>query len=403
MSELRNNLTAVAEFLVVAVCTLAFGATCVGIIGSLLGHNAAGTRDFVEYWAAGQLIVHHANPYDSAALLRLERSAGFPSDIPAIIIGNPPSALPLVFPLGFLSPMAGEFLWLMLLLACLAASVRMIGVMHGCPKTRLNILGYTFAPALSCLLSGQVTIFLLFGLVLFLRLHRSHPVLAGGSLWFCMLKPQLFLPFGVVLLVWAIASKSYKVLVGAAAMFGGSIAVALIFDPLIWLQYSQMMRTERLDRLSIPCFSVLLRIYVSPHTLWLQGLPAVLGCAWALAYFRKHRAHWDWLEHGSLLMLVSVLVAPYTWFMDQVVVIPALLHATYTTRSRVLIALLALASAVIEIELFLGASPLHSVLYFWTAPAWLAYYLVATRPSPAMNDYNSPSLENGALLTAAKD
>src|SRR5271170_6241820 len=64
MSMYRNQLRAIAEVLVVAVCTLAFSLTCLGIFGSLLGHNAAGTRDFVEYWAAGRQLVHHANPYD---------------------------------------------------------------------------------------------------------------------------------------------------------------------------------------------------------------------------------------------------------------------------------------------------------------------------------------------------
>ena len=115
--SMRDKLRAVAEVLVVAICTLAFSLTCVGIFGSLLGHNAPGTRDFVEYWAAGRQLVHHANPYDGDALLRSERSVGFPSDLPPQIMANPPWALPLVLPLGLLSPMAAELLWLLLLLA----------------------------------------------------------------------------------------------------------------------------------------------------------------------------------------------------------------------------------------------------------------------------------------------
>jgi hypothetical protein len=85
------------------------------------------------------------------------------------------------------------------------------------------------------------------------------------------------------------------------------------------------------------------------------------------------------MEHGSLLMLVSVLVAPYTWLMDQAILIPALLHAAYLTRSRSLIAVLALASAVIDIGALRGMALLHSAFYLWTAPAWLAWYLYAIR------------------------
>ena len=51
---------AVVEFLAVGICTIAFAFTAVGICASLLGRNAAGLRDFVEYWAAGQQLIHHA-------------------------------------------------------------------------------------------------------------------------------------------------------------------------------------------------------------------------------------------------------------------------------------------------------------------------------------------------------
>jgi hypothetical protein len=132
----RKNLRAVAEFLVVAICTLAFAFTAMGIFASLLGSKSAGSRDFVEYWAAGHQLIHHANPYDGAAVLGLERSVGFPFELPPIIMGNPPSTLLLVLPLGLLGATAAELVWLALLLACLVASVRMVWVMHGRPKNQ---------------------------------------------------------------------------------------------------------------------------------------------------------------------------------------------------------------------------------------------------------------------------
>jgi Glycosyltransferase family 87 len=386
MTTYQKKIRVIAEFLVVAICTLAFALTSVGIIGSLMGHNAAGTRDFVEYWAAGHQLVHHANPYDGEALLRLERSVGFPADLPAQIMANPPWALTLVLPLGFLSPMAAELLWLLLLLASLMASVRMVWIMHDRPKTQVNFLGYTFGPALFCLLLGQVSIFLLLGVVLFLRLHRSRPFLAGISLWLCMLKPHLFLPFGTVLLLWVITTGAYRVLAGTTVALAVNTAVAFIMDPHVWAHYRQMMVSVRIDRVPIPCFSILLRQHIWPHTLWLQCLPAVLGCAWSLFYYRRHRDNWDWLAHGSPLVLLSVLVAPYTWFIDQAVVIPALLHGAYITRSRSLVALLALASAVIEIQGLLGASALHSVLFLWTTPAWILWCLCACKSASESPD-----------------
>jgi hypothetical protein len=246
----------------------------------------------------------------------------------------------------------------------------------------MHLLAYSFAPALSCLFSGQVSIFVLLGMVLFLRLHCNHPFLAGASLWLCLLKPHLFLPFGVVLLGWIFFTRSYRILAGTVVAVAISSIIATILDPQVWLQYVQMMSTERVDRGIIPCLSALLRLYVPPHTLWLQCTPSVLGCIWALCYFLKHRDRWDWMKYGSLLMLVSVFVAPYTWFMDQAVLIPALLHGAYLTRSRTLIAILALMSAAIEIAVLRSVGLLHSAFYAWTAPAWLVWYVIAIRPKP---------------------
>src|SRR5260370_3773238 len=162
---------------------------------------------------------------------------------------NPPPALLLVLPLGFVGSRAGGLLWSLLLLASLVTSVRIVWIMHGRPNNPLNLLGYSFAPALVCLLAGQVSIFVLLGLVLFLRWHRSQPFLAGVSLWLCLLKPHLFLPFGIVLLVWAIINRSYKLLVGTAVALGVSTAVAFILDPLVWVHYGHMMSTMSTARI----------------------------------------------------------------------------------------------------------------------------------------------------------
>ena len=390
-----KTMRVIAEFLVVGVCVVAFAFTALGICAAVVERNTAGTRDFVEYWASGQQLAHHADPYDRKAILAIERSVGYPPGSPALVMGNPPTALPLVYPLGFLGPQSGELLWTLLLLACLVASVRMVWRMHGSPRGHLQILGYTFGPALACMAAGQMSLFVLLGLVLFLRFRQSRPFLAGASLWLCALKPHLFLPFGVVLLAWMVASKCYKVLFGAAGAFAVSTAIAFVLDPLAWTHYSQMMRAMRVDKLPIPCLSNLFRRSISPDTMWLQYLPVAIGCIWAILYFRRHRESWDWMAHGSPLMLVSVLVAPYSWFIDQAILIPALLHGVLLTRSRGLLATLALASAVIEIGPLRGLPVLHSPFYLWTAPAWLSCYLCAVRSSRQAEERVRPRIADG--------
>jgi hypothetical protein len=377
----RSPLLKILEFLLLALCTLTFLLPSMTTAGILLGKNAVNARDYIEYWASGQQLVHHGDPYDGPALLPVERAGGLPDGVDVIITPNPPTALPLLLPLGFVSAMHGSRLWSLLLFASFVASVRMVRAMHGSPKNYLHWLGYSFAPAIVCLARGQVGLLILLGLVLFLRLYRTRPLFAGACLWLCALKPHLFLPFGVVLVAWVIASRSYKVLLGAGGAIALSAAVMTLLDRAVWRQYAQSMNAQRLDKIAMPCLSHLLRQSISPGSLWLQYVPAAVGCIWAIAYFRRHKDDWDWLEHGSLVVLVSVLVAPYTWLIDQTILIPALLHAVYVSRSRVVIAMLALASAAIQVSPFVVQELTHSVLYAWTAPAWLAIYLVATRSS----------------------
>ncbi|MGA2085861.1 MAG: hypothetical protein ABSG60_10110, partial [Terracidiphilus sp.] len=247
----------------------------------------------------------------------------------------------------------------------------------GHPINHLHWLGLSFAPALICMMMGQTSLFALLGYVLFLRLHPTRPFMAGMSLWLCALKPHLFLPFGVVLLVWVLVSRSYRILAGAAVAMAASCAAVSCIDLAAWIDYARMMRTMGTVSENVPCMSVALRLWLSPRTMWLTYLPAALGCAWALGYFWTRRQAWDWMKHGSPLMLVSFLTAPYSWIYDGCLAIPALLEGAYLTRSKTCLAVLAFASVLIEVEL-IGGIKISSVLYLWTAPVWLAWYLCAT-------------------------
>jgi len=383
--RIRAILRAVVKFLIAAFCGVTLAGTCEVLLLAHLPGPLSGARDFVPYWATGQQLARNANPYDGDALLRIEHGVGFPSGASVLFMRNPPSALPLALPLGFLSFRMASILWSLLLIACLAISVHMLWIMHGRPKTFRTVLGYTFGPALICLINGQPALLALLGLVLFLRLHRTRPFIAGVSLWLCALKPHLFLPFGVVLLVWIVVSKSYRILAGACAAVAAGCAIAFFIDPMAWTQYAQMVRTFGMERDYIPCLSFYLRFWLSPNTMWVQYLPVGLACVWALGYFWARRKVWDWMEHGSALMLVSILVAPYVWLYDQVLAIPALLHGAYRTQSRGLLVTLALLSALVECALF-GNAVKPQALYLWTpwtAPAWLVWYVAASASAAA--------------------
>jgi hypothetical protein len=229
---------------------------------------------------------------------------------------------------------------------------------------------------------GQTSLFALLGLMLFLKLHRSHPFTAGVALWLCALKPHLFLPFGVVLLGWIAVRRSYRILAGAAMALGSSCVAAYCIDPSAWPHYVQMIRSPEVDNQFIPCLSDALRLWIRPEAIWIQYLPALLCCVWALRYFWHRREVWDWTEHSGPLMLTSLLFAPYCWLYDQGLALPALLHRAYLSRSRTPLVFIALAALLIDLETC--RVRLSSGWYLWTAPAWLALYLMA-RPHRRLN------------------
>jgi hypothetical protein len=368
-----------AELSIAVVAGLAFAVTALFMFAVPLAGHMAGSRDFVAYWATGQQLVHHANPYDRNAVMEMEHSVGLAAS-GVLMMRNPPWALPLAYPLGFLGLRMAAILWSLALLACLLISVRIVRVLHGSPPNRIHWLALSFTPALICLVMGQTSLCALLGLALFLRYHQTRPFVAGLSLWLCMLKPHLFLPFAAALGAWILVSHSYKVLAGAAASIAVTSLAAFFIDPTAWLDYSRMMRAPNIEQEFVPCLSDAIRYWIRPQAAWLQYLPAGLCCVWALIYYWRRRHAWDWTRNSSPLMLVSLLFAPYCFLYDQGLAIPAMMDAAYATRSRAMLAVLAALILIVDIEL--GSVRIISGLYLWTAPAWFGWYLLARRFSP---------------------
>jgi hypothetical protein len=294
-----------------------------------------------------------------------------------LFMRNPPWALPLAYPLGFLELRVGAFIWNILLLGCLLTSVHLVRVMHGSPNNYAHWLGVAFTPAIICLNMGQTGLLTLLGLVLFLRFNRIHPFAAGLALWLCSLKPHLLLPFAAALLAWIIVSRSYRILAGWILAMVTSTALAWWIDPQAWARYTALMRSNPVQYEFVPCLSDAIRFWIHPQWIWLQYLPAAFACVWALVFFWRRRSTWDWLDNGSPLLLVSVLAAPYCFPPDQCLAIPAVLHGMYRTRSRALTALLALILLAIQFEAW--KVRIISGYFMWLAPTWLVWYLLAVR------------------------
>jgi hypothetical protein len=339
-----------------------------------LAGDMAGSRDFVSYWATGQQLLRHGNPYDHDAIAALEHANSLDPRA-VLIMRNPPWALPIAYPLGWLGLRVAALLWSLLLAGCMGGSVMMLHRMQGSPPGFVHWIGLGFTPALICLMMGQTALFSLLGLVLFLRYHSERPFAAGAALWLCLLKPHLFLPFAAALCVWIMFSRGWRLLAGVATAVAVSTALTWIIAPKAWQDYSTLMRSPSVENDFIPCLATATRLWLWPNAVWVQYLPALLSSVWAVVFFWRQRTTWDWRKQGGTLILVSLVAAPYCWLYDQGLAIPALLQRAYSVRNRRMLTVLAALILAADVQLCLVK--VISPFWLWPAPAWLLWYLLA--------------------------
>src|SRR6202789_2122110 len=122
-----------AEFSIALVSGVALAITALFLCVAPLTGEIAGARDFVVYWATGQQLVHHGNPYDATAMGRIEHDAGFTGH-GSYYMRNPPWSLPLAVPLGFFGARVSALPWSLLMLAILVLCVRILWRMFGAPR-----------------------------------------------------------------------------------------------------------------------------------------------------------------------------------------------------------------------------------------------------------------------------
>ncbi|MGB7190848.1 MAG: glycosyltransferase 87 family protein [Acidobacteriaceae bacterium] len=348
-----------------AIASLLFAGVFISV---LLLRPAA--RDYISYWSAARLLVHHIDPYSPARVFALEKAQGDLATHP-IIMRNPPWAMFLVVPLAFGSPFATLFFWTLASIGCILIFARLLRV-----PSKDRAFAFVFAPAVSCVFLGQSSAFLLLGFALFLYLHQRHPFLSGAALLLMAIKPHLFLVFWAVLLADCIYRRRFLILAGGAAAFTAATAFAMALDPRIWQQYVAMLRASALEHEFFPTASMLIRVLINRGSDWLLFVPSALGIIWGLRYYKRNRQAWDWRIHGMLLLLVTVTVSPYGWFADSIVLLPPIVFALASPQKHKYSAgiLMAINTIALVILLVIRAR-ITSPAYVWLPLAILVWFL----------------------------
>jgi len=387
-----------------------------GVVGYFLAKHIpeiktnVAKRDSMAYWAAGRLLAQHRNPYDYDSVLRLEREYGYSEERP-LVFRTPPWSLFMTLPLGLLTPLLAWLLWMAITVGCLLAGMHFSRNMYSVgsvPANLLTVAGYTFAPITACLMSGQMGVVLMLGIVLFLWWERDHPFLAGSTLVLPFAKPHLLALFWLVLLLWVVTKKNGKIVLGFATTFMSAMLAAFVLDPHIFHQYRAMLQTAAIQNEFIPALSGVARLIFFRSRFWMQFIPMILGFVWGIAFFLRREAGWNWRRDGPALLVVSVLTTPYAWFADETVLLPAILQAiafVYGARASMkllnLIALAFLMLLDLLLLLILNARvPFATGIYFWSSLVWFFLYFHARKlhvRSRLTSSKNAPGMVTQAV------
>src|ERR1700739_3989521 len=237
------------------------------------------SRDSIQYWASGKLLVHRQNPYSVRDIENLERSQGYTQEQPLILLW-PPWAMWLVLPSGLLSVYWAWIIWLAILLASLVIAMRLSWRIYGdgaLPPTIFLVAGYLFAPVLACLVAGQLGLLLLLGITVFLAFEENQPFLAGAALILPMAKPHIFALLWPILALWILTRKKWSLLGGIVTAFVLAIAAVLVLDPSIFQHYQEMLHQQAVQNKFIPALSGMIRALFFRRHFWVQFVPLALG------------------------------------------------------------------------------------------------------------------------------
>jgi Glycosyltransferase family 87 len=340
--------------------------------------SAAPPNDFAFYWTAARLILDGKNPYSVADTVDLQHRLCFAGDR-ALVMLNPPWILPLIAPFGAMPFSMGTRLWLVMGLAIMMISVHWLWELYGEGGSRWIgwLVAATFLPVAVVLAIGQIGPLILFGLAGYLRFQaRQKNYVAGAFLFFAALKPHLIFLVWVALLLYTLRHKRWEFLAAFLSVLSVASLLAVVLDHHVFYEYAALFRGGKAVLGATPTLGGVLRSISG--FLPMQFLPVAGAALWFAIYWHRWRSVWEWRSRLPSLLLVSIVATPYSWFFDQVVLLPSIFFATLSvlrSRRRVWLEAATVYIGVNAIVLRFILERRTMFWYSWTALAWLAIYI----------------------------
>ena len=310
--------------LLVLLLSLASYALAVGIVNSIDYHN----NDFFTFWLAGHLVMQGGNPYSPMQWVAGHHQFGV-TWIPNQAYVYPLPLALLFAPLGLLSLYQAYIVWvaftIMMILVSLAILMKALA---GPFRLAIPILTgiVIFRPTTLTLVTGQISGWLLLLLAITAYLWEKGKWEWGSLLLpILMLKPNLGAPLVFLLGFWLLLQKRYKSILVMVLM--GLILFCIGFlQNHQWLSLYWSIGNTKLAQTfggSPTVWGLGALISHNQNTITLI-IGSLAGLAILFGFFRAILRAGDTLRPVSVLALavcVTLLVTPYTWTYDQVLLI----------------------------------------------------------------------------------
>ena len=351
--------------IVVPILLLLAVLLAVRVVGAMDYHH--NDNDFFTFWLAGHLVAHGGSPYDPAQWLAgyHQFDIGFVPN-PAFLYPLPLALL--LAPLGLLPVQGAYVVWVtlteLMIVACLTILVRL----ETNPRRKHFFFPLfagivLFRPTILTLTQGQVSGLFLFALVWIAFLWEKGQWFWGGFLLGLLaLKPNLGFIVIVLVAIWLLRNNNWPALYGTLAC-GIFVLLAGLIDNPGWVAQYLHIDTNKLSETfggspTVWGMGALISHNQRAATLIIGG---AAGLILLFGFFRAILITRAALRPVSVLALavsVTLLVTPYTWTYDQLLLmLPLTTLILAMDRMGVRFALTA--------SLFLGIDVLAVILLYF--------------------------------------
>lgn len=347
----------------------------------LTGPARYANRDFMSLWAGGRALLEGLNPYEPDIWNPLRARLGstwMPDDRAPF----PLWTLMLYLPFSLLDMGWAAAAWLALSLFLLGFCLFLL-MSHFSPEqlpvtsfVLLALGAFTFRGGLVTLNNGQISFVLLFVLILFIALSkRNNSFLAGFVLAFVALKPNPFILFVPLLGLWLIQHRRWRIVSGALAGGLTLLASSWLLRPGWLIEWLDVRGKTEVASITPTLWGLAYELsaewWAAIGVALVVATTAVLGC---LVFTDRTLAE---AEVVSMAIAGSLLVTPYAWDYEHLLLLVPIILIFLRTEDRRLATLLwILLAFVVPWGMFWIATsrnistlsfvvPLSTIVVFW--------------------------------------